>query len=54
MIFQAPKGYKALICELHLQYGNSTTKLSEYDARRTRRKWRFRKIEISKFAADIF
>ena len=25
-MFQGPKGYKAQRCEVHLQYGNSTTK----------------------------
>ena len=25
-MFQGPKGYIAQICEVHLQYGNSTTK----------------------------
>ena len=25
MMFQGPKGYLAQICEIHLQYGNSTT-----------------------------
>ena len=30
MIFQGPKGYIAQICEVHLQYGNSTTKWPVY------------------------
>jgi len=28
MIFQGPKGYIVQICEVHLQYGNSTTKMA--------------------------
>ena len=31
MIFQSPKGYIAQICEVHLQYGNSTTKWPFYN-----------------------
>jgi len=30
MLFQGPKGYIAQICEVHLQYGNSTTKWPFY------------------------
>ena len=30
MMFQGPKGYIAQICEIHLQYGNSTTKWPFY------------------------
>ena len=30
MIFQGPKGYTAQMCEVHLQYGNSTTKWPFY------------------------
>ena len=30
MIFQGPTGYIAQICEVHLQYGNSTTKWPFY------------------------
>ena len=29
-MFQGPKGYRAQICEVHLQYGNSTTKWPFY------------------------
>ena len=29
-MFQGPKGYIAQICEVHLQYGNSTTKWPFY------------------------
>ena len=29
-MFQGPKVYVAQICEVHLQYGNSTTKLPFY------------------------
>ena len=29
-MFQGPKGYKAQICEVHLQYGNGTTKWPFY------------------------
>ena len=29
-MFQGPKGYIAQICEVHLQYGNSTTKRPFY------------------------
>ena len=28
MMFQDPKGYIAQICEVHLQYGNSTKKMA--------------------------
>ena len=41
MIFQGPKGYIAQICEVHLQYGNSTTK------------WPFYTFS-SKFLANIY
>ena len=30
MMFQGPKGYIAQICEVNLQYGNSTTKWPFY------------------------
>ena len=30
MMFQGPKGYIVQICEVHLQYGNSTTKWPFY------------------------
>ena len=29
-MFQGPKGYRAQTCEVHLQYGNSTTKWPFY------------------------
>ena len=29
-MFQGPKGYIAYICEVHLQYGNSTTKCGRF------------------------
>ena len=29
-MFQGPKGYIAQLCEVHLQYGNSTTKWPFY------------------------
>ena len=29
-MFQGPKGYIAPMCEVHLQYGNSTTKWRFY------------------------
>ena len=29
-MFQGPKGYIAQMCEVHLQYGNSTTKWPFY------------------------
>ena len=41
MIFQGPKGYIAQMCEVRLQYGNSTTK------------WPFYTFS-SKFHSDLF
>ena len=41
-MFQGPKGYIAQICEVQLQYGNSTTK------------WPFYTFCYSKFHSNIY
>ena len=41
-MFQGPKGYITQICEVHLQYGNSTTK------------WQFFTLFFRKFPSNIY